>query len=119
MNNAQNKSIFKAKTNYDTESCTESVTDENLTYTILNERLLKNSIPESATKKRLENIPDRTTEWRWRFFLFGQRKLVEISYLMKNNIRIYVDYNGNEIEYNLDSEWDKYVIATYYAYVKN
>jgi hypothetical protein len=76
-------------------------------------------IPWSSTTPKKSVIPDNTIEWRWRFFNINNRKLIEISYLDSNNgKRIYTDYSGNKIEYDLDNKWDAYLTKILYAYAK-
>ena len=87
------------------------------TYKIFNIKDIEESIPKSASSTRLSPIPPNVTEWRWRFFQIGQRKLIEIS-LYENNIRSYIDYNGNVITYDLDPSWDAFVTKTLYAYFR-
>jgi hypothetical protein len=85
--------------------------------TILNSYDLNNMIPKSATTQRQNVIPNNTIEWRWRFFNINNRKLIEISYLdSNNNKRIYTDYTGNKIEYDIDCKWDVYLTKVLYAY---
>jgi hypothetical protein len=85
--------------------------------TILNSYDLNNMIPKSATTQRHNVIPNNTIEWRWRFFNINNRKLIEISYLdSNNNKRIYTDYTGNKIEYDIDCKWDVYLTKVLYAY---
>lgn len=87
------------------------------TYKILNIKDIEESIPKSTSSTRLSPIPPNVTEWRWRFFQIGQRKLIEIS-VYENNIRSYIDYNGNVITYDLDPSWDAFVTKTLYAYFR-
>lgn len=88
------------------------------TYTILDFKDITTNIPKNASKKRRSDNTNCTdyVEWRWRFFNIEGRKMVEISYKTKNGSRIYTDYTGKTISYDLDSKWDVYVVNTLYAY---
>ena len=107
--NIERRSIFKKSDAKPTES--------RETCTILNAKDIENSLPPDLTKDPLGAVPDNHVEWRWRFFKIGNKKLVEISYL-DGDTRIFKDYNGNSIEYDLQKEWDEYLVKTLYAYVK-
>jgi hypothetical protein len=87
-------------------------------YFVLDKKYIESLIPEGASEKKIEILPKDVTEWRWRFFKIGERKLVEMSYYDGTN-RIYVDSSGNMINYDLDPLWDKYVVKTLYCYFKN
>lgn len=85
-------------------------------YTVLDSVELLSSIPQNATSIK-QPILDNQIEWRWRFFEIGSRKLIEISYTDVHDNRKFIDQMGEPITYNLDSEWDKFVVKTLYAYV--
>lgn len=87
-------------------------------YCVLDRKYIESLIPEGASEKKLEVLPKDVTEWRWRFFKIGERKLVEMSYY-DGVTRIYVDNSGNMINYDLDPLWDKFVVKTLYCYFKN
>jgi hypothetical protein len=87
------------------------------TYTVLSSKDLARSIPPAVTVEPLQSIPTGLVEWRWRFFKIGKRKLVEVSHF-DGNKRIYTDYNGNKIEFEMNREWDQYLVKTLYAYAR-
>ena len=101
-------------TNTNTNTNTNKSTDTH-TNTVLSSKDILNTIPRSATTEKREDLT-KTVEWRWRFFNINGRKLIELSYLAPNCPRIYTDYMGNRIEYDLDEKWDAYVVKTLYAY---
>ena len=112
------KPIFRHNRSANVETDRANETNQSCeTYKILNIKDIEESIPKSASSTRLSPIPPNVTEWRWRFFQIGQRKLIEIS-LYENNIRSYIDYNGNVITYDLDPSWDAFVTKTLYAYFR-
>jgi hypothetical protein len=102
-----------------------TITHENIssakareTYTILSSKDLAKSIPQNVTTQSIVPLPPGLVEWRWRFFKIGERKMVELSHY-DGNKRLYTDYNGNKIEYEISDEWDKYIVKTLYAYARN
>jgi hypothetical protein len=114
------KSIFKKsyESTDDNKNKTRANTEAS-TYTILNSNDLMRSIPQTATtkKKNMNQCTDNSIEWRWRFFNINGRDMIELSYATLSSKRIYTDYMGNKIEYELDDSWDKYVVQTLYDYV--
>lgn len=86
------------------------------TYTILNYNDIVSNIPKSASTQKRDHAD--CIEWRWRFFDIAGRKMIEISYTVPDGRRIYTDYTGQIIQYDLDPKWDAYVTQTLYAYAK-
>ena len=118
MADRNKKSIFKRADIRQSESSTTSSVRARETYIVLSAKDLAKSIPQNATYNCLDPLPANCIEWRWRFFKIGDRKLVEVSHF-DGNKRIYTDYNGNKIEYNMNDEWDRFLVKTLYAYVQN
>lgn len=114
---SEKQSIFRKADERDATPSMTSSARSRETYTILNSKDLANSIPMSATTKCIQPLPSNYVEWRWRFFKIGDRKMVEVSHF-DGNKRIFTDYNGNRIEYDMTNEWDKYVVRTLYAYAR-
>lgn len=86
------------------------------TCTVLDSADLMASIPQNASPNK-QIIAQKQIEWRWRFFEIGSRKLIEMSHADINNNRTFIDQIGEPISYDLDPEWDKFVVKTLYAYV--
>jgi len=78
---------------------------------------IKKSIPQNALSQPDSNLQLTRTEWRWRFFNFNGRQLIEISWKEPNTDRVYVDNTGRWINYSLDKEWEKYITNAKYFYV--
>lgn len=76
------------------------------------------AIPQDATKIPQEKYQQSHTEWRWRFFNFKNRKLVEISYKHPGKDRVYVNNKGQWINYIVSEKWDQFLTDTKYYYVK-
>lgn len=112
-NNQKRKSIFEK---VDAKNTINMTVPERTPQIVISSSELTKTIPENATTTPLNTIPDDVVEWRWRFFLIGERKLVEISYC-DDHERIYVDKTCKRITYDMDSYWDKFLVKTYYAYV--
>jgi hypothetical protein len=77
-----------------------------------------NTIPNQAVTDRLTNWKQSMkTEWRWRFLEFDGRRTVEISYeTADSDKRLYFNKFGEWVERNVPTEYDKYVIQTFYYY---
>lgn len=77
-----------------------------------------NTIPKEAVIERIDNWKsNKNTEWRWRFLEFGDRHIVEISYETNNSSdRLYFNKFGEWVQREIPSEYDKYVIKTFYYY---
>lgn len=75
------------------------------------------TIPCGYVKTEIINNND-ASEWRWRFFDFNGRKLVEISKKEPNKARLYIDNKQNWVISYVDEYWDKFVVETYYYYIK-
>ena len=77
-----------------------------------------NTIPKEAVIDKMDNWKQTMkTEWRWRFLEFSERQIVEISYeTSDDNKRMYFNKFGEWVEREVPSEYDKYVIKTFYYY---
>jgi len=77
-----------------------------------------NVIPENSYNVPNENLrKNYKTEWRWRFLkLPDDRLTIEISYITKDNVRIYFNNNGKWVERYIDPIYNNYVIKEYYYY---
>jgi hypothetical protein len=98
--------------------------DENITNDMAGKLTYTNMMEIIPENYVTEQIKDWTktykTEWRWRFLKFNGRFVVEVSYINDDNIRVFCDRYGNWIKNVIvDDSYDKYVIETYYVYVKN
>lgn len=94
--------------------------DKNLneqTHTLSFDDIIK-SIPADATKNPNPHIQKDYTEWRWRFFDLNGRKLIEISKKLPSGERICIDNTGKWKPFELDNNWDQYLIDTKYSYAK-
>lgn len=78
-------------------------------------------IPDNYVTKQIENWKNEyDSEWRWRFLKFGERSVVEVSYVNKDNVRMFCDKYGNWVNnVIIDDRYDGYVKESYYVYVKN
>jgi hypothetical protein len=120
--NQTKRNIFRKKEEQDTSS--EQITSSNRRmqsqqpYTVLSSKDIASSIPQNASTTQLNKIPLNSVEWRWRFFKIGERKMVEVSFYDGQN-RIYMDYMGNRIPFDMDNSWNQYVVKVLYAYVKS
>jgi hypothetical protein len=78
-------------------------------------------IPDNYVTKQIENWKNEyDSEWRWRFLKFNGRSVVEVSYVNKDNVRMFCDKYGNWISnVIIDKKYDDYVVEAYYVYVKN
>jgi len=78
-----------------------------------------NTIPKNATTKKLDNWEkDMSTEWRWRFLEFNNKRTVEISYLKNkpNSERLYYNKFGEWVRRDVPEEYDEFVIKVFYYY---
>jgi uncharacterized protein (DUF1499 family) len=75
------------------------------------------SIPKNSFNKPNIKLLKTMTERRWRFFKYGDRKLVEISKKEPMKDRLYIDIYGKWIHYSVPDIWDKYLISEKYYYV--
>jgi hypothetical protein len=77
---------------------------------------INRSIPPTATTKPDPRVAMTHTEWRWRFFEIGERKLVEISKKEPNQPRQYIDASQQWVEQTVDEQLDKWVVRVLYCY---
>mgnify|MGYP001275920194 CR=1 FL=1 len=75
---------------------------------------VKSIIPNNCLNKPLKN-KDKI-EYRWRFIIYKQNKYVEIS-KKENEYREYKDKNGEWVKRDINPEFDKYVVESYYYYI--
>lgn len=87
---------------------------------------LTKSIPEDAVTSENLELQKTNNEWRWRFFEYNNKVLVEISIripeTMENgNItlptRKYINKYGKMVTQDIDPIFDKYVTRQYFYYV--
>lgn len=84
-----------------------------------------NSMPKNTLDVQNIELSKKYTEWRWRFFDYNGRKLIEISKKCPNSAKIrYINNNGEWItDENTDTIddniWGKYVKTTKYYYAIN
>lgn len=78
------------------------------------------TIPRGATETQINDWKNiYSTEWRWRFLTFVNKKVVEISYMSNNSDkRIYFNKHGEFVERNVDKIFDEYVEKQYFYYTK-
>ncbi len=78
---------------------------------------IRKIIPENTTNTQNLDLQKTHIEWRWRFFNFKGRNLIEMSKKHPQFEREYVDNSGHWIKYNYEESWDKYLKACVYHYV--
>lgn len=110
----KNKEIDKNKYEIET-SDSNLVNDLQMTLSLKD---IIESIPTNAVTKPILNLQSTHTEWRWRFFDFNGRTMIEMSKLSPFTDRQYMDNKGKWISYDLDNNWDKYVVDIKYYYAK-
>ena len=86
----------------------------------LNKLEIINSIPFTATDDENTELCNTHTEWRWRIFKLPnkQNEFIEISYKNPGGKRLFINKNGQWIESNMSTEYDKYIVEQYYDYTK-
>lgn len=75
------------------------------------------SIPKNSVDKPNIKLSSVMTERRWRFFKYGDRKLVEISKKEPMKDRLYIDIYGKWIHYSVPDIWNKYLVIEKYYYI--
>ena len=77
-----------------------------------------NTIPEQAVIEKVNNWKNKyNTEWRWRFLEFSDKRTVEISYQkVDDDTRLYYNKFGEWVHREVPSEYDEYVVKTFYYY---
>jgi len=75
------------------------------------------SMPTNTVNKPDINLSKTLTERRWRFFKYGDRKLIEISKKEPMKERLYIDILGNWIQFDVPKIWDTYLVLEKYCYV--
>lgn len=74
-----------------------------------------NNIPIVHFNEPQKNIKDKQ-EWRWRIYNINLEEYIEISKI-ENNIRLYLDPNGEWVEREISNYYDKYLKREIYAYL--
>lgn len=80
---------------------------------------LENMIPKNSTNQPDINLRNNMVEWRWRIIKINDKTYTEISKLIPNESRLYVNkYNKWEIqnEDELDKIYKEFVFKQYYYY---
>ena len=93
--------------------------NNNETYMVLDIQDVIKSIPSDAVKTPSPKLQQTHTEWRWRFLVLKDRKLVEISKMAPGSNRIYMNNKGIWTPYSLKKGWDDFVVDAKYCYVKS
>ena len=85
---------------------------------ILSKDEILSSIPENTLDYEDKNLSLTKIETRWRIFQIPEfeNEVIEISYKIPNQERLYMSQNGKWINYTLSAIYDKYVIKSYYLY---
>ena len=78
---------------------------------------IKKTIPADAKKTPDANLMKTHIEWRWRFFDINGRKMVEISQKNPGQDRKCIDNTGKWINFELEEDWNKFLIDSKYYYV--
>jgi hypothetical protein len=76
------------------------------------------SIPKNAVEHENLELAKTLVETRWRFFQFpeNENETIEISYKTPTQERLYMNQNSEWVTYNLSSDFDRFIIKTYYFY---
>lgn len=114
-NNANLDSIF-IKQN---EINPEEKNKEKCEATMLCRKEVANMIPKDCLKQRNIELMKTKTEWRWRIFKMPgyENEIVEITQKKPGQKRLYINKNGEWVNYDLSEDYDIYVIHEYYHYV--
>lgn len=85
---------------------------------ILSKNDLFKVIPNNCSDIKLRHLMSNNIEWRWRFYEINGHTLIEISKKYPKSNRLFLDYNGNWIEYKLDISVKKYIVGKKYYYTE-
>lgn len=87
------------------------------------------SIPEDRYTEQQTDLKKDHLEWRWRIFMYNDKKIVEISINtpetidasgnVVNSARKFIDKYGKWVQRDVDELFDKYVIEQYYYYTSS
>ena len=85
---------------------------------ILSKYDVMQTIPKNAVIKQDEKQKEKCKEWRWRIFKLPtkENEIIEISYKLPHESRMFMNKNKKWININIDNIFDNYVIEEYYVY---
>jgi len=82
----------------------------------LSKKKILETIPPNCYTTEQINLQNNHIEWRWKIYKINGKEYIEISYKKPNENRKYINNNSEWIELNAFSEFEQYVIKTFYYY---
>jgi hypothetical protein len=111
----ENQNIFLSQSdNIENKNINNNDISGKITYTNIVESI---PIANRFNKPIVDWQKKYKVEWRWRFLKDGQRHVVEISYIKKENKdRLYFNKYGQWTKQDIGPEYDHLVVKEYYVY---
>ena len=83
----------------------------------INSSDIEKIIPKQHYNVRDISLREKYTEWCLKKYLINNKTYVTISVRHPNTDKvIYIDTNGDQIIYSLDSKYDQYIVENIYWY---
>lgn len=85
---------------------------------ILSKYEVMQTIPSIAVFKKDEHASELCKELRWRIFKFPEREneIVEISYKLPNEPRMFMNKYGKWVNRDIGDEYNQFLVKEYYVY---